>query len=199
MKNTSLTNIKTQINKLSAANRYLKPIFSTQFKNFSTNLNTQNNKNETQTQKTKTNLYMWISSVIPGRKREDYSNRFVFSHDPIKMDFFEGKNPKQVFAGTRHHGVITEDGNLYTFGEGYRGILGHGNDMNIPFKQPKLVSYFAENQIKVKKIFFGDCHSMALSENGDLYTWGYGGKIRAFFSFYKGNFFNLGFKVFLFY
>ena len=131
---------------------------------------------------------MWISSVIPGRKKEDYSNRFTFSHEPTKLEFFDDKNPVQVFTGPRHHGVVTENGDLYTFGDGYRGILGHGTDRSVPFRAPRIVTYFKDNNIKVKKISFGDSHSLALSTDGDLYSWGYGGKIRSFFSFYKGNF-----------
>ncbi len=134
----------------------------------------------------KTVLYMWISSIILGRKKSDYSSRFNFSHTPTQLNFFNDKNPKQVFTGTRHHGVITEDGNLYTFGDAYKGVLGHGNDLKISYRTPKLVQYFAKNKIKVKKIFFGDAHSLALSEDGDLYSWGYGGKLRGIFSFYKG-------------
>jgi hypothetical protein len=178
----TLSNLKTRIRQY---NHNQLKLISTQNRTFSTTPSSINGINQSH-DNIKTSLYMWMSSVIPGRKKEDYSNRFSFSRNPIKLEFFEGKNPTQVFSGPRHHGVITEDGNLYTFGDGYRGVLGHGNDMSIPFNRPKLVSYFAENKIKVKKILFGDSHSMALSEDGDLYTWGYGGKLRAFFSFYKG-------------
>jgi len=152
----------------------------------SNNFNIQNNDKIQNNESIKTELYMWNSSVIPGRKKSDYSSRFNFTHIPTKINFFDGKNPKQVFTSPRHYGVITEDGNLYTFGDGFKGILGHGNDMKISYKKPKLVTYFAENNIKIKKVFFGDCHSLALSEEGDLYSWGYGGKLKGIFSFYKG-------------
>jgi len=133
-----------------------------------------------------TKVYMWMSNASLGRNKKDYSNKINF-WKPKKLDFFDDKNPKQIFSGIRHHAVITKDGNLYTFGDGYKGILGHGNDLNIPFNKPKLVSFFAYNNIKIKKVFLGDSHSMALTEDGDLYTWGSGGKMRKFFSFYKGN------------
>ncbi len=133
---------------------------------------------------------MWISGAnLFSAKKKKIFERIFLPYKPIKLDFFDDKNPKQFFSGPSHHGVITEDGNLYTFGKGDKGKLGHGNYDEVSYKDPQLVSYFAKNYIKVKKISFGESHSMALSEDGDLYTWGYGGTMRAIFSFYKGNFY----------
>lgn len=173
----TLSNLKTPASKYN--HNYLK-ILTRSTKYFSTSINQKEDQ--------RTSLYIWKSNVIRGKIKENFfSLRTNIPHDPIKIEYFEGKNPKQIFNGPRHSGVITEDGNLYTFGDGYRGVLGIGHDLSIPYRRPRLVKYFAENKIKIKKIFLGDCHSMALSEDGDLYTWGYGGKLRTPFSFYKGN------------
>jgi len=77
--------------------------------------------------------------------------------------------------GPRHSGVVTEKGELYTFNT-VNWVLGQGNEYNVNLNQPKLVEYFAKNNIKVKKVCMGDFHTKALSEDGSVYTWGYGGK-----------------------
>lgn len=156
-------------------------------KNENNNLNQDLDSDDENGNQKKNEVYVWMSSVIPGKKKEDYSNRLVFSHEPTKIEYMDDKRPKEIFTGPRHHAIITEDGNLYTFGDGYRGILGHGHDMSVPFLRPKLVNYFAERNIKVKKVVLGETHTAVLSEDGDVYSWGWAGKLRGIFSFYKGN------------
>ena len=125
---------------------------------------------------TKNQLYIWLSNVSPGRRTDDYKNKLILSNYPKKLDFFDDKNPTYIYMGPRHSGVVTEKGELYTFGTGNWGVLGHGNEENVNFNQPKLVEYFSKNNIKIKKVCMGDFHTMALSEDGYVYTWGYGGK-----------------------
>jgi hypothetical protein len=39
--------------------------------------------------------------------------------------------------------VITKSGELYTFGNGNWGVLGHGNEDKVAFNKPKLLVEFA--------------------------------------------------------
>jgi hypothetical protein len=134
------------------------------------------NKSYFSTSTNKTELYIWLSNVSPGRRTDDYKNKLILSNYPKKLDFFDDKNPKYIYMGPRHSGVVTEKGELYTFGTGNWGVLGHGNEDNVNFNQPKLVEYFAKNNIKIRKVCMGDFHTLALSEDGNVYSWGYGGK-----------------------
>lgn len=62
-------------------------------------------------------------------------------------------------------------GKLYTFGSGENGRLGHGD--NVVLKEPKLVEILRDKDIK--KFASGEKHSVALTADGHVFTWGHGG------------------------
>jgi alpha-tubulin suppressor-like RCC1 family protein len=74
---------------------------------------------------------------------------------------------KQVVAGGFHSMVLTRGGDVFTWGYGSLGQLGHGNrdDQNVP-KQ-------VEGLTNVTDIAAGDYHSLAVVEEGVVHTWGY--------------------------
>lgn len=123
----------------------------------------------------KNSFYIWLSNVNPGIRVDDYKNKLSLKTTPSKHEFFEDKNPIFAYCGPRHSAVVTENGDLYTFGSGNWGVLGHGDEKSVLFLEPKIVDYFKKNFIKIKKVALGDFHSLALSEEGDLYSWGFGG------------------------
>ena len=61
---------------------------------------------------TKNKLYIWRSSVNPGIRVDDYKNKFSLSSSPLKVDFFDDKNPVYVYCGPRHSAVIVENGDF---------------------------------------------------------------------------------------
>ena len=121
-------------------------------------------------------LYLWLSNVNPGIRVDDYKNKLKISSTPIKIDFFDDKDPQYVYCGPRSSAVITCNGDVYTFGSGNWGVLGHGDEKSISHNNPKLIEYFKNNNIKIKKICIGDFHSIALSDKGEVYSWGFGGE-----------------------
>lgn len=76
--------------------------------------------------------------------------------------------------GLRHSAVISDEGQLYTFGNGNWGVLGHGNEESVHFTKPKHVQGFGGR--KVVDIAMGEYHTLALTDDGNVWTWGYGGK-----------------------
>jgi alpha-tubulin suppressor-like RCC1 family protein len=74
---------------------------------------------------------------------------------------------KQVASGRFHSMVLTHDGDVFTWGWGYFGRLGHGNgsDQNVPKR--------VEGLTNVTDIAVGDIHSLAVVEGGSVNTWGY--------------------------
>jgi len=86
-------------------------------------------------------------------------------------------NPfEQIFevAAVRHHGnlnvILDAQGDVYTFGVGPYGSLGHGITQFTP--APQKIPKLANKQII--EIACGESHGLALSKMGDVYTWGRG-------------------------
>jgi alpha-tubulin suppressor-like RCC1 family protein len=74
---------------------------------------------------------------------------------------------KQVAAGLYHSMVLTHGGDVFTWGYGYLGQLGHGNtdSQNVPKR--------VESLTNVTDIAAGMNHSVAVVEAGSVYTWGF--------------------------
>jgi alpha-tubulin suppressor-like RCC1 family protein len=74
---------------------------------------------------------------------------------------------KQVAAGIFHSIVLTRDGDVFTWGSGTLGPLGHGNTytQNVPKR--------VEDLTNVTDIAAGSFHSLAVGGGGAVYTWGY--------------------------
>ncbi|KAG5885881.1 hypothetical protein JTB14_019144 [Gonioctena quinquepunctata] len=82
---------------------------------------------------------------------------------------FLGKTIKYINAGYRHSAAITEDGKLYTWGEGDHGRLGHldNNGRHIP----TLVADLAE--VEVGTVACGSSHTLVVSRDGKT-VWSFG-------------------------
>ena len=70
-----------------------------------------------------------------------------------------------------HTCVLSSHGELYTFGNGKHGQLGHGEQHAGP--TPRRVGGL--RHVKVLGIACGDFHTLALADDGAVYTWGTGG------------------------
>ena len=76
-----------------------------------------------------------------------------------------------VAAGSRHTCAVTAQGQLYSWGSGSFGRLGHGGEEH-EF-EPRLVE--ALQSVRVAVVAAGDNHTAAVDEHGALYTFGRGG------------------------
>nr|XP_047123873.1 E3 ubiquitin-protein ligase HERC2 isoform X1 [Hydra vulgaris]XP_047123877.1 E3 ubiquitin-protein ligase HERC2 isoform X2 [Hydra vulgaris] len=75
-----------------------------------------------------------------------------------------------VHSGGRHCLALSSDGEVFSWGEGEDGKLGHGNRQTS--SQPKRIEFFCGKIIT--NICAGGSHSAAIGLNGELYTWGKG-------------------------
>ena len=92
-----------------------------------------------------------------------------------------GSNPIiAIAAGSLHAIALAQDGTVYTWGFNFDGELGNNSttDSHIPIKVLKGTysgtTYLGDNSgNKIIAITAGDYHSVALAEDGLLYSWGF--------------------------
>jgi alpha-tubulin suppressor-like RCC1 family protein len=82
----------------------------------------------------------------------------------------------KTVSGGLHSAALTNQGEVYTWGSGASGRLGHGDDADSLV--PKRVEYFTQSKIKVVSLSAGGGHTLALADNGKMYVWGYNGNGR---------------------
>lgn len=75
-----------------------------------------------------------------------------------------------VNSGGKHCLALTDSGDVYSWGEGDDGKLGHGN--RNPYARPHLISALQGKSIV--GVACGGGHSAAITASGGLYTWGKG-------------------------
>ncbi|XP_016505051.2 PH, RCC1 and FYVE domains-containing protein 1-like isoform X1 [Nicotiana tabacum] len=73
-----------------------------------------------------------------------------------------------ISIGRSHAAIVTKQGEVFCWGEGKNGRLGHKLDMDTAC--PKIVDSL--NGVHVKSASCGEYHTCALTTSGQLYTWG---------------------------
>uniref|UniRef100_A0A7S4PM21 SAM domain-containing protein n=1 Tax=Guillardia theta TaxID=55529 RepID=A0A7S4PM21_GUITH len=79
------------------------------------------------------------------------------------------KNVRSIGAGKSHSAVIAEDGDVYTWGRGWEGQLGHDVVTEIEL-EPHIVPKM-ENRGS-SAVACGRNHTVVVTDNGLIYTWG---------------------------
>ena len=93
---------------------------------------------------------------------------------PKRVEALIGVKAKQVSCAFSHTAVCTEDGRVYTFGEGEKsGQLGHGGHGGEKWNRtsPSLVKALEGKHIT--QVECGDKDTMALTSSGYVFTWGW--------------------------
>ncbi|KYO41897.1 unc-45-like protein B [Alligator mississippiensis] len=72
---------------------------------------------------------------------------------PALLDLPRGAEVRQVNCGSRHTAAVTRQGELYTWGWGKYGQLGHGDRASSD--QPRAVAYFPANGLRVEEVVCG--------------------------------------------
>jgi len=89
---------------------------------------------------------------------------------PKKIESFAGRCVIAVSAGQYHNLALTVDGAVWSWGWGFDGRLGHGDDESE--SQPETIEAFAGQ--RVVAVSAGDGHSLALTADGCIWSWGFG-------------------------
>eukprot|EP01084_Bolivina_argentea_P239776 402939_1 len=83
---------------------------------------------------------------------------------PIQTQFMD------IYCGNKHTLALDCNGEIWSWGYGEFGQLGHGDSKNRYI--PTEIQYFMNNNIKIKHICCGTWHSLALSNVNKIYTFG---------------------------
>ncbi|KAK4421570.1 PH, RCC1 and FYVE domains-containing protein 1 [Sesamum alatum] len=87
------------------------------------------------------------------------------------IDALNNTNIELVACGEYHSSAVTRSGDLYTWGDGHFGLLGHGNEVSQWV--PKRVKGQLEG-IHVSSISCGRWHTAVVTSAGQLFTFGDG-------------------------
>lgn len=79
----------------------------------------------------------------------------------------------RLSCGARHSIACCEDGDVFSWGFGLNGRLGHGSEEN-ELKPRRIEAFLLSEEQKVVDVAAGDSHSMALTKDGNVFTWGSG-------------------------
>lgn len=97
--------------------------------------------------------------------------------DELKPRYIEALMPYTVTcvsAGELHSSAVTSDGDLYTWGDGFCGQLGHGNKR--PYLVPKQVCEGGIEDEVLMSVSCGNRHTLCVTDEGELWTFGLGDK-----------------------
>jgi alpha-tubulin suppressor-like RCC1 family protein len=81
-----------------------------------------------------------------------------------------------ISAGSEHCLAINKCNEIFSWGKGNQGRLGHDNE--VASLIPKKIAFFTLKEIKVASISAGEQHSACITQNHELYTWGSGANYR---------------------
>jgi RCC1 and BTB domain-containing protein len=90
-------------------------------------------------------------------------------HEPVLVEALLREKVVDISAGDNYSGVVTEKGEVYTWGFGNEGQLGHG-DKSDQFMPRRIATL----KNKVKSISCGGAHTALLMEDGKLLMVGRG-------------------------
>eukprot|EP00756_Hemistasia_phaeocysticola_P057783 Hpha_TRINITY_DN34394_c0_g1::TRINITY_DN34394_c0_g1_i1::g.109603::m.109603 len=88
---------------------------------------------------------------------------------PHRIEALAEKHVLRIAAGQWHSCAITEQGELFSWGVGFQGRLGHGD------KEPCAVPTRVRGQLEGQQVVDVSCgsfHTVALTQEGKVYCWG---------------------------
>lgn len=118
--------------------------------------------------KPKRAIYSWGWGDFGRLGHGNCSDVFV----PQQISVFSGIGVKLVACGDTHTLLVTENGELFSFGRNQNGQLGLGH--NEDALSPQLVRDLQADKQAVTSIACGAEHSIAATVNGEVFCWGWG-------------------------
>ncbi|CAB3977730.1 ultraviolet-B receptor UVR8-like [Paramuricea clavata] len=121
------------------------------------------------------NVWMWGTNEFGQLGTED---NFTMISKPCKLQISEDDSSTalitNVNCGSRHTALVTFNGSVYCFGDNTYNQLGKKNTVDGPAKcnRPERIKF--PSGVKIKTVSCGAYHTAAVSEKGEIFTWGNG-------------------------
>ena len=93
-------------------------------------------------------------------------------HTPRLIEALRPVRFSAVAAGEQHALALSEAGEVYSFGDGAHGQLGHGETIGQTHSSPRRVETL--RGVRITAVAAGRDHSLALGEAGEVYSFGGG-------------------------
>ncbi|KAG2378390.1 hypothetical protein C9374_008533 [Naegleria lovaniensis] len=107
-----------------------------------------------------------------GKLGNGYEPQQTNNHPFIRKPILLMDNAIDIAVGKNHSVIVTNEGNVHTFGCGKYGQLGHGSVKNE--NVPRVIDDFITRDIKVISASCGDNHTLCLTSTGLVYGFGSG-------------------------
>lgn len=91
---------------------------------------------------------------------------------PRVIEYLRGKEVIDVAAGGAHSACITASGELFTWGKGRYGRLGHGDSDDQ--SKPKMVDVLKESRVIDVACGSGDAQTLCITDDDSVWSWGDG-------------------------
>ena len=91
---------------------------------------------------------------------------------PRVIESLRGKEVVDIAAGGAHSACITANGELYTWGKGRYGRLGHGDSEDQ--SKPKLVEALKGYRVIDVACGSGDAQTLCITDDDNVWAWGDG-------------------------
>jgi len=113
-------------------------------------------------------IYCWGHNYngVLGTGREDWDTS---TDRPELNQYLKDEMIIDICIGFQHSIVLTDEGQVYTFGSNEFGQIGCGGDCEKQLTPYRVKGFNGE---KVKTIACGSYHLMAITESGKLFSWG---------------------------
>jgi len=106
---------------------------------------------------------------------DDINNVYkVVDYKLIKLFNAEGIVIRKIACGYSHFVILSDTGALYSFGNGSRGQLGCEDRVVLcDVTYPERILFFDDLPSVVTDVVCGGWHTLALTSDGDVYSWGW--------------------------
>ncbi|KAJ1388172.1 Zinc finger, FYVE/PHD-type [Sesbania bispinosa] len=115
-------------------------------------------------------VMIWGGGIgcLVGIVNERFVQNGVYSLVPKLLESTAMLDVQNIALGGKHAALVTKQGEVFCWGQGKWGRLGQKIDMDI--SSPKVVDSLSG--IHVKHVACGEYHTSALTDSGEVYTWG---------------------------